>query len=277
MAGIRVFSMMLVIVAGFMIDLTGAVARAERAEPYAITIAADPSLKPAFQDLVPMFEKEQGMTVRLIYGPSTTLRRQIERGAPFDVFFATVDEVQKLHSKGLTVSGGTAVCAQTRLVLVMSNVSPATSISFRELMSNRVRRIAIGNPKTSALGEITARALKTLDPAYKTRLPLLHGEHSGEIVNLVHAGKADVGIVYRVDAINSGQVWIIDEAPAGMYVPVQFGHAVVSTRGEEALQATKQFIDFMMSPRIQKLLLQYGFDAVPSNGLHGVRATSASG
>ena len=56
-------------------------------------------------------------------------------------------------------------------------------------------------------------------------------------MNLVHTGRADVGIVYRVDAIhNSGQVRIIDETPAGTYTRVQFGQAVVWTCRKDSLE-----------------------------------------
>ena len=50
---------------------------------------------------------------------------------------------------------------------------------------------------------------------------------------------------------------------SGRSIPVVFGQAVVSTCREDSLQAAEQFMNFMMSPRIQKLLLKYGFDAVP--------------
>ena len=100
---------------------------------------------------------------------------------------------------------------------------------------------------------IAARALAKLDPAYRDRFHLLHAQHNEDIVNLVHTGEADVGIVYRVDAINSGQVRIIDETPAETYTPVQFGEAVVWTCRKDSLSVAEEFLDFMMSPRIQAM------------------------
>ena len=74
-----------------------------------------------------------------------------------------------------------------------------------------------------------------------------------------------MGIVYRVDAINSGQVSIIDETPAGTDTPVQFGHAVVWTCRKASLTVAEEFLNFIMSPRIRKLLHKYGFiDSVSS-------------
>lgn len=263
MKGLRIFLMAMVIVGG----LGGVVTTQERVQAETLTIGAAPSLKAAFQEIIPMFERENGATVHVMYGPSQTLRRQIEKGAPIDVFLPeAVEEVEKLHKKGLTLNGGPRIYAQTSLVLVMSATSQATSISFRDVLPNRATRLALGVPITSALGQNTAWAFTKLDSAYKNRSQILYGQHSGEIMNLVHTGKADVGVVYRVDAINNGQVRIIDEIPTGPYTAVQFGEAVVSTCREASLGVAEEFLDFMMSPRIQRLLLKYGFDPEPSNG-----------
>lgn len=263
MTGILKLSMAMVVVGGLM----GVVATEESVQAETLTIGAAPSLKPVFNEILPMFEREYGATVRVVYGPSQSLRREIEQGTPIDVFLpAAVEELEKLQKKGLTLNGGLQVYAKTSLVLVMSATSLATSVSFRDVLPNRATRIAVGDPGTSALGQITARALTKLNPTYKNHYHLLHAQHSDDIVNVLHRGEADMGIVYRVDAINNGQVRIIDENPAGSYVPVHFGVAVVWTCGNASLSVAEKFFDFIMSPRIQKLLLKYGFDSVPSNG-----------
>jgi molybdate transport system substrate-binding protein len=214
-----------------------------------------------------MFEREYGASVNVVYSPSKTLSRQIEQGAPIDVFLAAgVDEVERLDKKGLTLNGGPRIYAQTSLVLVMSTDSPATLVSFHDAFPNQTTRIALGDPRTSSLGDVTARVLTKLNPTYRSRSHVLLAPHSEDIINLIHAGKADVGLVYRVDAINGGQVRISDETPIGTYVPVQFGQAVVWTCRETARGVAKEFSDFLMSPRIQKLLLNYGFDPVSRNG-----------
>jgi molybdate transport system substrate-binding protein len=125
-------------------------------------------------------------------------------------------------------------------------------------------RIALGDPKTSVLGEITARTLTNLDPAYKHASNLIYGQHSMDVMNLITTRRADVGIIYRSDAINSGQMRIIDETPGGKYTSVQLGEAMVWTCREASLENAEEFLDFMMSPRIQKLLLKHGFDPVSS-------------
>lgn len=239
----------------------------EDARADTLTIGAAHSLKAALQAILPIFEREYGAKVRVVYGPSQILRQQIEKGRPIDVFLpGAAEEVQKLQKKGLTLNGGPRIYAQTSLVLVMSTTSPATAISFHDVLPNRALRIAVADPKTSALGPITTRALAKLDPALKNRLRLLYAQHSEDIVNLVRTGKADAGIVYRVDAINGGQVRIIDEAPGGAQTLVQLGQAVVWTCRNASLNVAEQFVDFIMSTRIQKLLPHYGLEPVISNG-----------
>lgn len=261
MTGIRTVSLAVIVAGGLMgVGVTG-----ERVQAESLTIGAAHSLKPAFQEIVPMFEREYGATVHVLYGPSQTLRRQIEHGTPIDVFLPeAVEEVEKLEKQGLTLNGGLRTYAQTSLVLVMSASSWVTPISFYEGLPNRTTRLALGDPKTSSLGENTVRALTGFAVAHKNSSHLLHAQHSEDIINLVHTGKAEAGIVYRVDAINSGHMRIIDEATVGTYTPVRFGGVVVSTCREESLAVAENFLDFMTSPRIKKLLLKYGFDPVPS-------------
>ncbi len=260
--GMQAFCIAMMVVSGVGgIGATGAPVWAET-----LTVGAAPSLKAAFQEIVPLFEKEYRTTVRVVYGPSQTLRRQIEQGAPIDVFLpAAMEEVENLHAKGLTLNGAPRVYAQTSLALVMSATSHAIHVSFQDMLLNRGARIALGDLETSALGAITARAIRKLDPAYRDHFRLLHAQHNEEVVNLVHTGAAEVGIVYRVDAIhNSRLVRIIDETPGGASTRVQFGQSVVWTCRDEARQVAEDFTDFIESPRIRKLLLKYGFDPVPS-------------
>src|SRR5262249_31909133 len=103
--------------------------------------------------------------------------------------------------------------------------------------------------------------LSKLFPKYKSRSHIIYAPHSEDIVDLIRTGKADVGLIYRIDAINSGYVRISDETPTGMYVPLRLGQAVASTCRPSLRLTAEQFSDFLMTPRIQKLLVKFGFDS----------------
>ena len=229
-----------------------------------LTVGAPPSLRPALSDILPMFEREYDMAVNVVYTPSKTLLQQIEKGTPIDVFLsAGVEEVEYLDKKGLTLNGHPRIYAQTSLVLVMSSISSSLSVSFQDALLNRAIRIALGDPQTSSLGEVTARSLAKIYPGYKSSSHIIYAPHSEDIMDLIVNGKADVGLIYRVDSISNGKVRISDENPIGTYVPIQFGQAVVWTCREALRSAAEQFSDFLMTPRIQKLLAKYGFDSIP--------------
>ncbi len=261
MAGVKTLGVMLAVVSGLM----GILMTENPVQAEALTIGASPSLRPALQEIVPLFEREHGAVIQVVYGPSHTLRRRIEQGAPIDVVLPeSMEEVETLEKKGLTLEKP-RIYARSSLVLVMSAASLATTISFHDALPNRGSRIALGDPRTSALGQVTARALIKFDPRYRSNATLMYGDHSEDIMNLVETGKADAGIVYRVDAIGSGRMRIVDETPAGKHTTVQFGEALVSTCRETSRDVAEKFLDFMTSPRIQKLLLHYGFDHTMAN------------
>jgi molybdate transport system substrate-binding protein len=110
------------------------------------------------------------------------------------------------------------------------------------------------------LGEISARELTKLNPTYTRRAHLLYASHSEAIVDLITTGKADVGLVYRANLINSGDVRISDELPVGRNVSIQFGQAVVSNCRPSMRSVAEQFSDFLMQHRIQMLFVEHGFD-----------------
>ncbi|MEX5217477.1 MAG: molybdate ABC transporter substrate-binding protein [Nitrospiraceae bacterium] len=231
-----------------------------------LTVGAPHTVRAAFEEIVPIFEREYGAAVNILYRPSKTLLHQIETGAPIDVFlFAGIEKVEHLSKKRLTLNGYPRLFAQTSLVLVLPADSPAMLLSLTQALSNHTTRIALGDPETSYLGEVTAREMIKRYPTYKRHSHLIYASHSEEILTLIRTGKADVGVVYRANLINTGYVRISDEAPVGPDVSIQFGQAVVSNCRTAVRVIAEQFSDFLMTPRIQGLLVKHGFDPPSSS------------
>ncbi len=254
------------LVIAVVVGLAAIVGMCEPIQAEALAVGAPPSLRAALQEIVPLFEQEYRAAVSIVYTPSKTLLRQIEKGAPIDVFVsAGVEEVEHLHKKGLTLNGAPRVLAQTSLVLVMSVDSQTTFVSLGDALGNHATRIALGDPEMSYFGEVTARALSKVYPTYKSRTHILYAPHTEDILDLIRTGKADVGVVYRANVINSGEVRISDEIPLGRDIQIQFSQAVVSTCRASLRPVAEQFSDFLMTPRILRLLEKYGFDAPPQH------------
>ncbi len=251
----------LIAIAGLLIGL-GLYAQPAQAQPETITIAAANSLKDALRKILPQFEAEhRNINVRVIYGPSQTLRSQIEQGAPVDIFLPSLfEEIDQLEVKGLIIQGTKRAFAATSLVLITGAALPAPIRTIQDLQTIPVRRIAVGDPKTSSVGKVSAQFLKysNLEPKLKSQYVL--GEHSRAVLDLVAKGEAEIGVVYRTDAISNPAVRILDTAPAGSHTPVRYGIAAAWTA--QNITAAGDFIEFLLSPAIQTHLQEFGFDRV---------------
>jgi molybdate transport system substrate-binding protein len=230
------------------------------AQPETLTIAAANSLKDALRKLLPAFERQHPeVGVRIIYGPSQSLRKQIEEGAPVDVFLPSLsEEIDELAAKGLIIDGTKRIYAGTSLVVITGPVLPAPVRSIEDLHSIPVRRIAVGDPKTSSVGKVAAQFLKfsKLDPKLKSQY--VYGEHSRAVLDLVSKGEAEIGVVYRTDAVTDRQVRILDTAPAESHSPIHYGVAIVWTARN--ITGAGDFIEFLLSSGTQDELKKYGFD-----------------
>lgn len=231
-----------------------------QAQPETLTIAAANSVKDALRKVLPIFESQhRDINVRVIYGPSQTLRKQIEEGAPVDVFLPSLsEEIDQLEKKGLIIQGSKRVYAGTSLVLITSTTLPAPIASMQDLHTVPVRRIAIGDPKTSSVGKVALQFIKysKLEPHLKAQH--VFGEHSRAVLDLVAKGEAEVGIVYRTDAASDERVRILDTAPADSHTPIRYEVAIVWTA--KNLSGAGDFIEFLLTPQIQAQLKEHGFD-----------------
>lgn len=248
-------------IAGLLIGL-GLLAQPVQAQPETITIAAANSLKGALRKILPLFETEhRNINVRVIYGPSQTLRSQIEQGAPVDIFLPSLfEEIDQLEAKGLIIQGTKRAFAATSLVLITGTALPAPISTIQDLQTIPIRRIAVGDPKTSSVGKVAAQFLKysKLEPKLKSQYVL--GEHSRAVLDLVAKGEAEIGVVYRTDATSNSGVRIVDTAPVGSHTPVRYGVAAAWTA--QNITAAGDFIEFLLSPAIQTQLQEFGFDRV---------------
>jgi len=251
----------LIAIVGLLIGL-GLTAQPAQAQPETITIAAANSLKDALRKILPLFETEhRNINVRVIYGPSQTLRSQIEQGAPVDIFLPSLfEEIDQLEAKGLIIQGTKRAFAATSLVLITGTALPAPISTIQDLQTIPIRRIAVGDPKTSSVGKVSAQFLKysKLEPKLKSQYIL--GEHSRAVLDLVAKGEAEIGVVYRTDAISNPGVRILDTAPVGSHTPVRYGVAAAWTA--QNITAAGDFIEFLLSPAIQTQLQEFGFDRV---------------
>jgi len=233
-----------------------------QAAPETVTIAAANSLKDALRQILPLFEaQDKDLTVRVIYGPSQTLSKQIEEGAPIDVFLPSqVEEIDQLEKKGLVIQGTKRVYASTSVVLIAGPEFPSSVASVQDLRPALVQHIALGDPKTSLVGKVASQFLQYSKLDSKLRPQFVYGEHSRAVLDLVSKGEADIGIVYRTDAVSNKKIRILEEAPKESHQPIHYGVAAVWTA--KNIPAAGDFVNFLEKPKVQVILQNHGFDRI---------------
>lgn len=224
-----------------------------------ITVSAAISLKDAFEEIAKLYEtKHKGAKVSCNFGASGDLMRQIEGGAPVDVFASAAQkDMDEADRRGFLVSGSRAVFAANTVVLVTSSAR-APIKSFEDLNANRVRKIGVGNPKTVPAGRYAEEVFVHYKMFDAIRDKLVLTENVRQVLDYVVRGEVDAGVVYETDAMTRPkEVSIVATAPEHSHKPVVYPVAVVKGTRNEA--TAKDFIALVLSPEGRSILAKYGF------------------
>jgi molybdate transport system substrate-binding protein len=221
-----------------------------------LTVFGAADLAFAFKDLVPLFEKSTGAKVTLVLGSTGNLAKQIEHGAPADVFFAAnMSFVADLRAKGVVIPETLALYAQGRIVLATSRKSSIRLARLEELTRPEIRKIAIANPAHAPYGRAAQEALEALGLWAGLKPKLVYGENIRHALQFIETGSVEAGIV-ALSVANVPDVHYVVIDPT-LHGPLNQGAAVVrrSVRPELALA----FLQFVNGPEGRPIMKRYGF------------------
>jgi molybdate transport system substrate-binding protein len=226
-----------------------------------IVVAAAISLKESFSELGGIYERRTGTKVTLTFGASGELEKQIEAGAPVDVFASAAErEMDELQAKNLIDRATRADFARNSLVLVVPRDSKLQIGSFPDLGKPGVTKIAIGNPKTVPAGQYAQQLLRNTRILPKIESRLILAENVRQVLDYVAREEVDAGIVYATDVqVAQGKVLVAARAPDGDCDPILYPLAV--TRDSGNAKAAKEFVDLVLGPEGIQVLKKYGFQA----------------
>ena len=228
-----------------------------------ITISAAISLKNAFEEIGKIFEEKHPRTkVRFNFGASGDLARQIEAGAPVDVFASAAQkDMDDIDQKGLITSGTRMNFAGNSVVLVKPGMSQIRMELFEDLRKPEVKKIVIGNPKSVPAGRYAEEVLKYLNLWEAVRDKLVLAEHVRQALDYVARNEVDAAMVYSTDAmIRPREVRIVTNAPDRSHQPIVYPIGIV--KGSKNQSLAKEFVAFVLSPEGKNLLKKYGFETV---------------
>jgi molybdate transport system substrate-binding protein len=223
-----------------------------------ITVSAAISLKDSLDEISHLYTFERpSAEVHFNLGGSGTLQRQIEQGAPVDIFIsASPKEMDSLQLQGLLVPDTRRDLAKNSVVLIVPAGSAGVS-SFQELAKPAVKNIAVGEPQTVPAGKYAQEVLTHLGIYDQLKPKLVLAKDVRQVLTYVETGNADAGIVYATDAKISKKVAVAATASEDSHSPVVYPAALIKSSKNPA--AAKTFLEFLSGEKARVVFQKYGF------------------
>ena len=225
-----------------------------------VTVFAAASLKEAMDAQAHAFELATGDKVIVSYGASSALARQIEAGAPADLFIsADVDWMDYLAHRKLVRPGTRVDLLRNSLVLIAPSSSTSTlriAAGFPLAAALGRDRLAMADPDAVPAGKYARRALESLGVWNAVEPHVARAENVRAALALVSRGEAPLGIVYRTDALADKSVRVVDTFPEDSHPPIVYPVALLA-EGRSA--AAQSLLDDLRSSRARSIWERYGF------------------
>lgn len=226
------------------------------AKPSALTVAAASDLRPAFEELGAVFEKSTGRQVVFVFGSSGMLARQIEAGAPYDVF-ASADPayIDALLAKGRLVPATRRIFALGQIVLALRPNSGLHTETMADVLQPSVRTISIANPDHAPYGAAARHALQAAGVWENAQQRIIYADNAAVAVRFLETGNADAGIVPLSLAKAAG----LDYKPVDPALYDRLQQTIVAVPNGRQAEAAQEFITFLEGPQSSQILDNYAY------------------
>jgi molybdate transport system substrate-binding protein len=231
-----------------------------QAQDTTITVFAAASMKNAIDDINAAFTKATGIKAVASLAASSALAKQIEQGAPADLFAsADLEWMDYVAGKKLIKDDTRIDLLGNKLVLIapkeskIDNITIGQGFDIAKLAGNG--RIAVADVRAVPAGKYAKAALEKLGGWAAAEPKLASAENVRAALALVGRGEAPLGIVYETDAKIEKNVKIVGHFPEGSHPPITYPVAVTSNAKPEA----ERYLAFLRSGVSKTIFETYGF------------------
>ena len=238
-----------------LLPLLAACGGTDRSERGPMVLAAA-SLQESLEDAAAAWTARGRAAPVLSFAATSALARQVEQGAPADLFISADEEwMDILAGQGLLRAGTRRDLLGNRLVLVAKRGS-----EVRSLAALGDRRLALADPAAVPAGKYARAALESLGEWQAVESRIAPAENVRAALALVERGEAPLGIVYATDALASSEVEVVRELPAASHPPIRYPAAVLAGSKHPESAA---FLEFLSSAEARRVFLRHGFGPPP--------------
>lgn len=229
-----------------------------------VMVFAAASLKNAMDEVVADYEREHDTSVRVSYAGSSTLARQIEQGAPADLYVSANQKwMDRLHERGLIRTSSRVDLLRNTLVLV----APAGSDTHITLDRQTDLRAALGDDGYLAMANTDAvpagiygrQSLQRLGLWQKLQGHIAQADDVRAALALVARGEAPLGVVYASDALAEKKVRVVAKFAADSHDPIVYPAALLADVDKPAAQ---KLLAFMRDDAARAIFERWGFEVV---------------
>jgi molybdate transport system substrate-binding protein len=223
-----------------------------------ILVSAAASLTDVLKEIGTGYQSKSKHTVKFNFGPSNGLARQIEEGAPADIFFsADLPQMDTLDKNGRLEPGTRKNLLSNQLVIIAPADSKLALSSPKDLLKADVKRIALAEPSSVPVGIYSSKYLTDEGLWDQIKAKVVPVQDVRATLAVVESGNVEAGFVYKTDAAVSKKVKIVYEVPIDKGPKITYPIAIV--KESKRKDAARDFLTYIQSSAAKASFKKYGF------------------
>lgn len=221
-----------------------------------IVVAAAANLTEAFAEVGPRFTSKTGVRVVFSFGATADLAKQIENGAPFDVFAAAdTEHVEALERKGLLTQNSRTLYARGRLVMWLPPGRDLKAERIEDIVAKEFNRIAVAKPDVAPYGRATVESLQALGVWHAVEPKVIYAQNVSQAKQYASTGNAEVAFI-PLALVSAGAGKHV-EVPETLHRPIDQSLGIVQNSASQI--GARQFVEFLMSDEGQEIMVRMGY------------------
>jgi molybdate transport system substrate-binding protein len=227
-----------------------------------VNVSAAASLKDAITEINYLYVGDDPFTKVVVnFGGSGTLQKQIENGAPVDVFIsASAVQMDALQKQQLIIEGSRRNLLKNKVVLIVPADSTRGIADFKDLAGDKAGKIAVGDPKSVPAGQYAQQIFDKYAISDLVKPKLILGSDVRQVLTYVETSNVDAGVVFLTDAKISKKVKIVAAAPDEINAMVVYPVAIINSSSN--METAEDYVNFLFSETARAVFEKYGFIAL---------------
>ncbi|WP_411826820.1 molybdate ABC transporter substrate-binding protein [Luteolibacter sp. AS25] len=221
-----------------------------------LVVGAAVSLSEPLAEITATYGKQSGTRIRCSFSGSNSIARQIEAGAPIDLFISADEHTMTaLIDKKLIDKASESVIAENQLVVVIPAESNLTAFTPNTLLE--LKRIGIADPQSVPAGRYAKRWMVDEKTWERIQPKIVSLQNVRAALIAAETSNVDAAIVYRTEAVSSKKVRIAYVVPTTSTGPIYYPAGIVSATQNQV--EARRFLDFLLGADSQGILVKHGF------------------